>query len=211
MITPIVTMTPDSLMRLKDSATIFAKHPAEFAKAFKATGLRGLGIVQKEYDERSMGKEGRWRPLSEVTVLLRRRGSGKKLKDQSDLNAKKAQPLKDTGLARRSLSVGKPGNILEGSNMRVTWGSRIKYLLPHITGFISTFHFDKEKQDLFFKNVSHLEPSKARKWVNIEKGLAFTRGELAKLPKITRKKKTKFGTFSYEVSKEIGRFGKKAK
>jgi len=163
-IAPMVTMPLDVSKRLEHAALAITKNQERMQTAFAQVGVIGLSFAQKSFNAKSRGESGGWKPLSDVTVLLRRRGSGKKIASRADLEAKKTsvQTLRDTGLAARSLAATSPDTVIEPTSMNVTFGSRVSYLAGHHAGTTSKFKFDQEMRDRFFRNVQVKTPNPRR-------------------------------------------------
>jgi hypothetical protein len=123
--------------------------------ALKAIGLQMLAWVEQNIkQEGKLAQPGGWHKLSPVTVLLRRRGRARKIRDWDDIASTRGRMkiLRDTGVMAASLRA-KPENILKVDNLKVVVGSKEKKAAKHQRGFTALFRFDETAQERFRKNV----------------------------------------------------------
>jgi len=162
MIAPIPSISIYDAKRFEKVAQLIKANTQSYQQAFKQSGVIGLSVVQKSFNDRSTGRNPAWKPLSAVTVLLRRKGVGKRIENEADLAAKKVQPLRDTGLGARSLTAQSADAVNDATPLGVTFGSRLGYFARQAEGFVSVFRFTDEMKARFFKNVRVLIPNPRR-------------------------------------------------
>lgn len=165
MITIKISGINQTLRELEKAAGIVSGYGGILKPAWKAIGIAALRLVSENFIGQG-STTGRWKSLSPVTVLLRRRGAGAKIADEADLAAKRSRIkiLQDTGLLFQSLSLGAQGNILETGNMQVTVGTSDRKVQIHQKGGVSEpFSFGGENRKRFEANIVKRLPGAPQK------------------------------------------------
>ena len=147
--------------------------PQGLRDTLRAVGIRALHDVRRDFTEASEPGNPRWRPLGNVTVIMRRPGSFGKIYGPEDIVAKRAtiKKLRDTNELYMSLSPGRLGNVLNVERYAVQVGSNLRRAARHQRGGSSVFRFDEARFDRNvspvkrgFRKPRALKSGKRRQW-----------------------------------------------
>lgn len=128
--------------------------------------LDAVGQMVAGWHVRNMMESGRrfggWPRIHPVWALLRRRGSGSKVRDWKGAVrlAYTAKPLQDTGYLRTSLQARGANSVYKIGRLEVTVGTRVKYAMQHQLGGTDIFIFGAKQRRTFDKNVAKVLPGR---------------------------------------------------
>jgi len=122
----------ETVERLRRAESAAATGSPRTRRAFRLVGTEELAHQHGDYLDRSRGLAAGgfgWRPVSPLTVLLRRTGRTAKLAGWNQVReiATTAPVGVDTGRLAASLAPGAPGNVLRTEPLAVVFGSNVAY------------------------------------------------------------------------------------
>lgn len=156
-----VTGIPETKAVLRRVEALAAGRGNALKPALRAMGIEALRMVSENMQREGQATGG-WRPLSPVTVILRRRGGAGKIINAGDLEAKRnrMKMLQDTGLLFNSLHSGGRGNVFELEPQAVRVGTADRKARFHQFGGNSVFDFGENSvnRKRFDQNVAKVLP-----------------------------------------------------
>jgi phage gpG-like protein len=147
------------LKRIREAAT---PGSAQQQAIYRGWGMLALTKIKAWWDQNVKGG-GAWKPLSPLTMLLRRQGGSRKMRDWNDAMAasQQAEILRDTRILETSITTGRgKGGVFELLRNGVAVGTNLNYARIHHEGGTSYFQFNDEAKARFQRNVLKVLPGR---------------------------------------------------